>query len=330
MSEPSKPQNFSDQNQQINSGITVPAFDFWNVFTQVINDTITETTTGLNNTVDTINSVSTQTSEAILKTVNDVNKTVNDINTMMQSVTPHVSKLQTKAQELGGGFAGAIAGETVGGVIGGIAGTAVLGPVGTVFGSQMGSFIGFIVGAQIGEEAIVQRNQVAETQQSTLPTAEKPIPFEERLQRSLQIRGGDRIGDTVGAITGGIVGSAVLGPPGALIGSSLGGAFVGRLGEDAVINLGNLGNQQNFPKTQPVNIKQDVTTWFGSATNEFVGETMVMTVGSIVGGMVLGIRGQRLGREFGHFVGKKIDWNFNPIATLLGQKPEFGNQESES
>jgi len=303
MSEPSTQQNSSDQ-KQVNSETTAPAFDLWNVFTQAVVD------------VGTV-------SQTILKTVDD-------INIMMQSVAPHASKLQTKAQQLGGGFAGAIAGETVGGVIGGIAGTAVLGPVGTVFGSQMGSFIGFIVGAQIGEEAIVQLNQVAENQQSTSATAEKPIPFEERLQRSLQIRGGDRIGDTVGAITGGIVGSAVLGSPGALIGSSLGGAFLGRLGEDAVINLGNLRNQQNFAKTQPGNIKQDVTTWFGSATNEFVGETMVMTFGSIAGGIVLGIRGQRLGREFGHFVGKKIDWNFNPIATLLGQKPEFGNQESES
>jgi hypothetical protein len=220
---------------------------------------------------------------------------------------------------LGGGFAGAIAGETVGGVIGGIAGTAVLGPVGTIFGSQMGSFIGFIVGAQVGEEAIVQLNQAA--REASSPTPPKAIlPFEERLQLSLQIRGGDRIGDTVGAIAGGVVGGAVLGPSGALIGSSIGGAFVGRLGEDTVMSLGNLRNKGNLPKTQLENIPQDVTIWFGSATNEFVGETMATTVGSIVGGIVLGVRGQRLGREFGHFVGKKIDWNFNPMAVFLNRE----------
>ena len=43
---------------------------------------------------------------------------------------------------------------------------------------------------------------------------------------------------------------------------------------------------------------------------------MTMTVGSIVGGAVLGPTGRRIGREFGNFVGKKIDWNFSPMETL--------------
>jgi|GEM_PF-1529160 len=316
MTEPEVPQDSTNEKpaKSITSSTDV---SLWDVFSKAVvdaattvdrvtydaNKVIQDTAANLNDSLNAINTISTQTGEAI-------SKTVDNINTALQEVVPQASVFHTRAQEVGGGFAGAIAGEAVGGVIGSIAGTAVLGPVGTILGSQMGGFIGFVVGAHVGEEVIINLNQFAQK------TPKTSASFGEKLQTSLQVRGGDRIGDTVGAIAGGLVGTVVLGPSGALIGSSIGGAFVGRLAEDTVISLNKLGKPENIPKTQPTNIDQTVTTWFGSATSEFVGETMTMTVGSIVGGVVLGPTGRRIGREFGNFVGKKIDWDLNPIKTL--------------
>ncbi len=207
--------------------------------------------------------------------------------------------LPARIQEIGAGFGGAIAGETVGGAVGTAAGFSLMGPVGAIVGAQVGSFLGFVLGAQIGEEAVIQLN------------AAQTGAFDVRLQQSLHRRAGDQLGDTVGAAFGSMVGRAMLGPVGGLVGSSVGGAFGGQIGEDTFSRL--------IPSQKTSDNAPTVTTWMDGTTRAFVGETLTITVSGVVGGLVLGRSGSKLGRKFGTFLGKKMDWSPQPIpsASLL-------------
>ena len=227
---------------------------------------------------------------------------------LLDEAIGNAEQIRLKVSEIGGGFAGAIAGETLGGAIGGIAGSVVFGPAGAVLGSQMGGFAGFVIGAQVGEETVTQLHKVSQQPQNI------SLQFDEKLKRNLQKRGGEKVGDTVGAIIGGAMGSIVFGRTGALVGSSIGGAFGGQICEDFAIRLNSptnsssnsLINSAHQLSENPIDTPTPV--WIGNTTTIFVGETITTTVGGIVGGMVLGLEGRQLGRKFGTFVGKKVDW----------------------
>ncbi|MCU0570624.1 MAG: hypothetical protein MUF49_29115 [Oculatellaceae cyanobacterium Prado106] len=113
---------------------------------------------------------------------------------------------QAQLRRVGGALIGGAAGDAVGGMVGATAGAIVLGPAGAILGSQIGVFVGGVIGAQVGAETLQHLDQII----PPTPSTKSPLTSE-KMAASIQLRAGERIGETTGQVAGGLIGRAVFG-----------------------------------------------------------------------------------------------------------------------
>jgi len=210
---------------------------------------------------------------------------------------------------VGGAVAGLTVGEVAGTAAGGAVGLAVAGPPGAILGSQLGALAVGSAGLKIGYDV---------TYEATHPGAEQYDNLQERVVgvgRRVVTRSGDALGSGVGGAGGVVVGTAIAGPVGgavgALVGETFGGDIVESSSKKLVDNELKKGRNPRTPKGKaskqpPWHVK--FKHWVTGVTRDTTMEAGSSAAVGVLGRLVAGPLGQRVGERAGLIAARQGDW----------------------
>ncbi len=215
---------------------------------------------------------------------------------------------------VGGAVAGMSTGELIGGAIGGVIG-AVAGPGGALIGAELGAFAGMSVGVKLGYDV---------THEVVHPEAALPnATLKDRVNavaRTVTSRAGDAVGGGVGAAGGAMVGSLLAGPAGGAVGSFVGEAIAGRVGEERAEDLyakadllaADVQQADTAAQTGTESDRRNTRKWLEEVACDTAKETGAAATLGIVGDLVGGALGKKIGQRAGAVAAKHVGRSSTP------------------